>query len=290
MNRVHSGRVMDQRVRALAYGGAERQHDSAEFLNFLLEILDDELNPKRDLPEPKTDDPRYEQELNNRPFSDAADFAWSTLMAREASPISKKLKGMVGHVSTCTGCGFETKQFELFTYLNLTIPDTRLAYSINKLIFENYGKEETISDYNCEKCKQKRNCIRKDVICYLPEYLIIELNRYNTAQKKLHNYMSFPERGLEIPATSCSPSTDPNADKRRRGPFFYDTYAVTMHQGESIGRGHYFTLARSLDKPAVQGSPGRWHEFNDVHVTPREFTATQGKLATVLFLKRSGVN
>lgn len=287
VNRVHSGRVTDQRIRALAYGGNGRQHDSAEFLNFLLEILDDELNPRRNLPEPKTDDPRYESQINKRPFNEAADIAWNYLTAREQSPITKKLKGMIGHVSICPGCKFESKTFELFTYLNLTIPDDRRGYTITNIIRENFGKEETISDYTCDNCKEKHNIIRKDILCYLPDYLIIELNRYNSSQIKLHNPITFPERGLELPATACSPSSSLD-NKRRKGPFVYDTYGVTMHVGDSIGKGHYYTVARSLDKPMVNGSPGKWHEFNDVRVEPREFSATQGRLATILFLKRSG--
>lgn len=275
-----------------------RQHDSAEFLNFLIEILDDELNPKRNLPPVNIDAPAYEAAMRQKGLEDAATYAWNAQCARENSVITQRMKGMLGRSTFCSACQGVSRTFELFTYLTLNIPTYSGSLSLIELFQAEYGKAEPIEDYTCSLCKNSHvKATRSTVLCYVPDYLVIQLNRYNNNLQRLPNKITWPEHGLNLGIGCMKPNeVSRNADSRVKGPFMYDTYAVTMHLGQSISSGHYLTYARSPDKtPSGNAdSAGRWHKFNDRDVTSAPFAETQGGqesrngLATIIYLRRQG--
>jgi ubiquitin C-terminal hydrolase len=82
-------------------------------------------------------------------------------------------------------------------------------------------------------------------------------------------------------------------DPERAGeapPFIYDIYAVVHHAGKTPTSGHYWTLARHLDR---QGKLGVWNEYNDTQVNSnRTHDHIQGLngSAYIYLLRRVGVN
>lgn len=84
-----------------------------------------------------------------------------------------------------------------------------------------------------------------------------------------------------------------NLPPQQKGDFNYDTYAVIQHEGATINSGHYWSLAKSMDKSqirvngAVQGA-GLWHRYNDSIVSGCDFGATQTKQTVAIFMRRQG--
>jgi ubiquitin carboxyl-terminal hydrolase 8 len=280
--------MTDSKVRELAYGGRSRQHDSAEFLNFLLEILDDELNPKRDQPAPNTSSPEYERTVNELPIAKASAHVWETWVSGEDSPITRKMKGQIGHITTCDECRKESRTFDTFTYLTLNILKTN-TQSVEDMIRREWNNVTTISNYSCDHCKRKDvSASRVDYLCWLPDYLILQISRYNNSLDKIQTSVTFPEKGLDLePAFLPRNTDDPlSTDHRRKRPFLYDCYAAILHQGYQISSGHYWTVAKSTDKYGQQA--GDWQKFNDSLVAKTTFAELQSRNTTVIFLKRQG--
>ena len=266
----------------------------------MIEIIDDELNPRRNNPAVNIEAPAYERAINQESIEAAVTYAWNAQRSKEDSPISRNMKGILGRITKCNYCAGETRTFELFTYLTINIPDDNRPYSLRELFDLEYGRGEPIDGYTCDSlCKKTgQTASRTTYLCYLPDYLVIQLNRYNAMMQRVPNTVTFPEKDLDL-SRACVPpgQISQAADRRLRGPFVYDTYAVTMHKGNTIKSGHYLTFARSLDKPTHVGSAygaGQWHLFNDRTVRPAHFVDTQcssqspNGLATVIFLKRKG--
>ncbi|RQM08270.1 hypothetical protein DH86_00001470, partial [Scytalidium sp. 3C] len=78
--------------RTEAFGGNKRQHDSAEFLEFLLEILHDELNMHRNIP-PYNKSPKEKELRDLQPIMDAAAAEWASFLRSDDSLISQQIMG-----------------------------------------------------------------------------------------------------------------------------------------------------------------------------------------------------
>ena len=160
--------------------------------------------------------------------------------------------------------------------------------------------QETI-DFACENCGTKNEKGSYPVIpglgtsvryhAWLPDYLWISLNRYGSNLQKIDTTFLFPETGIDLtptfaPDTRNAPQPLP---RQQTGPFLYDVYAVVQHGGGSIAHGHYWTIAKSLDKKKMGGKgAGSWHKFNDMQVSECGFEATQNYNTSAIFLKRQG--
>ena len=285
------------RTREDAFGGGNVQHDSAEFLNFLVEVLDDELNPSRDneklnIVSGTTDE--EEKLLNARPYLWGCDDRWRAFLTTESSIITQEMKGLFLHARICRNCGNERRSWTPFTYITLEITKTT-THSLESAIRSAYGVAETIEGANCESriCNgTPQQQQRTDYFGHLPNYLVIQLKRYqfnrdNNETTKITTPITFPEHGLDLtpvfaPATGAAELGLPLYEGQK-GPFKYDCYAVTQHRGQSPKSGHYWTLARRRISRSRQYS---WTAFNDSRVYSSSFETTQNQDTAVIFLKR----
>ena len=281
--------MTDSHLRSYAYGGSGRQHDSGEFLNFLLEILNDELNPRRNIRPPPDWTPEQEKFLNEAPVVQASEFAWKTYTTDEDSLITRRMKGQIAAVITCDKCRKSIQTFITFAFLSIPISPSNEVQSLDALIRDEFGTPKPITGYNCPRCNEKNvTAQRTDFLAVLPDFLILQILRYDAFGAKIQTPIAFTETGINMTPACLRPETDTpgQADRRRMRPFNYDCYGAIMHQGTTPAHGHYYTIAKNLDKTG-QGS-GQWHKFNDKVVTPTTFKEVQGRLTANILLKRQG--
>lgn len=245
--------------------------------------------------------------LSNLEVGAAVRQEWRKNLAGSDSEVSRFFQGMEATITECGNCGFEKKNFAEFTALKVDFPQKYTErgvhiekVSLTEMLDESFNKPgNDMEDVLCASCEKRANAQQKRAITYMPDYLILDFPRFrddgDKEYGKIRTRIDFTESlnldkiFISVPSPPARPDDTP-ADRGHVGPFQYDVYAVIMHIGKQIQSGHYFALARSIDKPGHPSS--RWHEFNDKIATPAEFAECQTKrkntYATVtnIFLKR----
>ncbi|KAK6581259.1 hypothetical protein PZA11_005950 [Diplocarpon coronariae] len=320
INTVHfkSPEASSSNIMGYCYGGVDRQHDASEFLFWLLSILDDEINPQRNL-RPDRDpvlEPNEVAAQARLPLIAAAQYTWPILMRGQASALTQRLKVQDCRVMRCTECGTESRNFSTYMQVNLPLTSSRNT-TLQSLLADAWGPgaSVTLTDIECdsEQCKRlanwqplplingkspglpRRNKTSTTYLTRLPDYMMITLGRFltdatGTVSSKNQTVVTFPQVGLDMRPYFAPDDSTPEAqkDSEHRGPFIYDVYAVQQHSG-NLSSGHYVTLARSPDILSHdKNSAGSWHKFNDTQVTPCTFMDTQNAQSYIIYLKKRG--
>ncbi|KAG2482980.1 hypothetical protein HYH03_018107 [Edaphochlamys debaryana] len=131
----------------------------------------------------------------------------------------------------------------------------------------------------CPRCKAHVCADKKLDLWSLPEVLVVHLKRFSYtrySRTKLDTRVDFPLHGLDL---------GPYVMRQQEVRPLYDCFAVSNHYG-SMGGGHYTAYARQPCQGAAGGEDGRWHCFDDSHVSPVEPDAVRSPAAYVLFYRR----
>ena len=265
----------------------------------MLNELADESNKKRDIPEillTETDTNRLELAESDLTDLEAAQRYMGRMKEHMTSFVVVRMFPQMMSKYTCLNpiCGYITRKVDRQPDLSLSITkDTPEQITLDYLIGHDYGQsnQQTLSKARCNECQRKGLPLegkrQERWLCYLPEYLQITLQRYDTYSNKLHNHVTIPERGVDLSKYFIDPNAAAGSEVigHRPNPI-YDCYAIISHSGSSIQFGHWFTYARSLDKGSKDGRGGRWHLFNDKLVKPVSYSEIDPRQATVIFLKR----
>ena len=123
----------------------------------------------------------------------------------------------------------------------------------------NYIKSEVMdgeNKINCEECKTKIACNKRQIFKNLPNILVIVLKRFefdydNMIKYKLNDYFEFPMT-LNMKNYLIEDSKDKNCN--------FELNGIVIHLGTSES-GHYYDLIKTSDN--------KWYEFNDI--TVKEF-------------------
>ena len=227
------------------------QHDSHEFLVFLLTWLHEDLKGGGSSAMQSCGDISISRRLT------------MIRMASELSIISLLFQGEHRHVITCNNCHYESASLEPFTILSLSLPASGNC-TLAVLLQAYY--EVCCIDYSCPRCNRGGKSSRKTTIQRLPPMLLLHLNRfeYNISARKKQNYVDFPLKQL-IMKEHASKSSNPSS---------YNLCAVSNHYG-TLNGGHY----TSYCKPP-QGDV--WYQCNDNTVT-RLRTPVKTSAAYLLF-------
>ncbi|KAF8056355.1 UBP11 [Scenedesmus sp. PABB004] len=99
-----------------------QQHDSQEFLAFLLDGLHEDINRIHVKP--------YIEEPDSEGVSDAelAARAWANYRARNDSHIVDHFQGLYKSTLVCPGCGYSSVKLDPFMYLSLPLPESRVRH------------------------------------------------------------------------------------------------------------------------------------------------------------------
>ncbi|KAI0042737.1 cysteine proteinase [Auriscalpium vulgare] len=280
-------------LHAAQFGGSE-QHDSQEFLSFLLDGLHEDLNRILQKPNNEVSTAR-EEELEKLPQQIASEQEWKIYRMRNDSLIVDFFQGQFRNRLECMTCHATSTTYNTFMYLSLPIPASKHSKLTLQHCLDAFVKEEVMEKtdaWNCPKCKALRKATKQLSLSRLPPVLLIHLKRFSFKgpfTDKIEKLIDFPLKGLDL--TSYLPPPLPaGVDRGHLGmqtlgaddprlqipPYKYDLYGVTNHFG-SLSSGHY---------TAFISSRGGWLYCDDSRVTPSSAKEVVGKPAYVLYYKR----
>ncbi len=180
--------------------------------------------------------------------------------------ITKMFFGMSQSHMQCPdqACQHYADKFETFFTLQLPLITNATKMDVYDCM-EEYSKNEILDDnnkWNCEKCNQKVNGIKRITIALPPKILIIQLKRFGQ-NKKDGRFVDFPIKGLTLDVI-----LGPNPIVQNKN-YSYDLYAIVDHIGKSMHGGHYYSYCENNDK---------WYKYDDSKIT--QITSNPSSLIT----------
>lgn len=304
-----------------AFGGTARQHDASEFLTYLMGVLDDELNNKRDKPDYQAQlrallpSHLTEKEKDDWDTGEHTSFLntqvamrqeWQRQLNGDNSEIFKVFHGQEAWMMRCTkpDCGFVRKRFRPFPCIQLNFPYdyiTGKASSTSISMMTMFRTElntvggHIIEGHICYKCKRESTCIQDRAITYMPEHLIVEFLRF----------------GVQFDPADVPPGTEAQTDKLTTqvqfpetidlGPLFIPldpppSGGIKMEHGQTapfiydcyavnMHRGRDLQSGHYVAMTRSLDKPNleasKWHRFNDQVVTETLFEECQRPGTTV---------
>ncbi|KAI8644102.1 hypothetical protein BD408DRAFT_450842 [Parasitella parasitica] len=269
------------------FRGSE-QHDSQEFLNFLLDGIHEDCNLVRKRPSPPPDSAEQEAMFEQLPDWRASAIAWERYLERNSSVVVSLFQGQYRSRLTCLTCHATSTTYNSFMSLSLPIPAKRSgppSVSIYQCL-DYFVKEEILDNndaWQCPKCKTLRRASKSLTLSKLPDVLLIHLKRFSfdgPFKDKLETIVESPLSGLDL--SHYVPSTMfPPDQSFEKSVFNYDLYAVSNHFGSLTG-GHYTACVRN-------GYKNEWHNFDDSRFSVCDESKVLSRAAYNLFYVRSTV-
>ncbi|KAF9038559.1 hypothetical protein BJ165DRAFT_1407705 [Panaeolus papilionaceus] len=276
------------------YNGSD-QHDSQEFLSFLIDGIHEDLN-RIVIKPPHNPTPEEEAELERLAPQLASDREWRAWRARNDSLIVDYFQGQFRSRLQCLTCHKTSTTYNVFSILQLPIPYSKSSkVSIDKCL-ETLLNEETLDKddaWDCPQCKCKRRASKKLSLARLPPVLMIHFKRFEANgrfQDKIDTFVEYPLKNLDL-TNYMPPALPPGVDKSQlnggvpmslddprtqQPPYRYDLYGVTNHYG-NLSSGHY---------TAYIASHGGWRLCDDSSVKAVDAKQVVNQRAYVLFYKR----
>lgn len=156
------------------------------------------------------------------------------------SIINKLMKGQMRNSITCQQCFLENNIFDSFS--DITIQINQNTTNLEQCI-QTFCETETI-EFFCERCKTKRKAWKKIILCRPPQYLIININRFQQTKEeqgititKNNKSITFPLENLTIESNN---GDEPTINK-------YNLKGCIFHHGKQIDSGHYTSLININD-------------------------------------------
>lgn len=239
------------------------QQDCQEFLQFLLDILHEDLNNYDSCLKPYAPLTEVEElEREKMPMRLAAAIEWEKFYNFNYSVIAKDFMGQYASRLSCLVCGRTSTTFQTFSVLSLPIPAMSNKHSqpsiydclTSFLRLEELNKSEY---WNCPTCKQPQCSTKKIIITKFPKNLIIHFKRFDNNLNKNNTLITYPNR-LNVNSfyydndkkhyqVSYWPEGLPNRDRQlmlqSENGFEYELRSVAKHQGSLTG-GHYTSIIK----------------------------------------------
>ncbi|CCM01085.1 uncharacterized protein FIBRA_03133 [Fibroporia radiculosa] len=233
------------------FDGTE-QHDSQEFLHFLLDGLHEDLN--RVLVRAQIDPtPEREAELERLPTQIASEQEWQIWQRRNDSLVVDFFQGQLRNRLECLTCHKTSTTYNTFMYLTLPVPTRRGLSKVSlSQCLDAFVKEEVMEEsdaWNCPHCKTLRKATKNLSLSRLPPVLLIYLKRFSSKghfTDKIETFVDYPVRDLDLtnymplplpPGVDGGPHMPRDDPGVQIPPYRYDLYGVTNHYG-TLSSGH----------------------------------------------------
>ncbi|KAF9284528.1 ubiquitin-specific protease doa4 [Mortierella alpina] len=262
------------------------QHDSQEFLSFLLDGLHEDLKTEPRPPPPGDDEGSEADEarMESLPDYEASEIAWQRYLRRDDSIIVSLFQGQFKNRLCCSKCGKTSTTYNAFMYLALPIkakvsgrqPQT-LQSCLNAFVEPEVLEGENA--WNCPHCKKPRKATKQLTISRVPDVLLIQLKRFSSEgpfKNKIKAMVQYPIQDLDL--TKYLPKRSFSSNGMPLEPAIYDLYAVSNHSGE-VSSGHYTACVRGE-------APNSWTNFDDTRVSPCDKSVAVSEHGYTLFYVR----
>ncbi|PCH35818.1 cysteine proteinase [Wolfiporia cocos MD-104 SS10] len=192
------------------FSGTE-QHDSQEFLNFLLDGLHEDLNRVLDKTQVEST-PEREAELERLPTQIASEQEWQIWRMRNDSLVVDLFHCQCRNRLECLTCHKTSTTYNTFVYLTLPITSSRGLSKISLYhCLDVFVKEEVMekSDtWNCPRCKMLCKATKNLSLSRLPLVLMIHLKWFSSKghfTDKIESFVDYPLKGLELASYMLPP-------------------------------------------------------------------------------------
>ena len=228
------------------------QHDSAEFLTFLIARLQEECAEEiQEIDETLN----ITNQLIIKAKNDTDSFR-----KKENSLIFTLFNSMIHNVKQCINCNHQHHKFDWITMLQLQIIDE--TNTLEECI-ENYMKQEELDWDNkltCDKCNQKTKGLSSIGFWKFSDIIIIQFKRFlqddfGRPNKKNTKNIDYP---LEFDFSKYIHSESPYKNSS-----IYKLYAINIHVG-SLRGGHYYSLLNNNDTWYIYNDENKIKKFIDI--------------------------
>ncbi|KAG0288002.1 ubiquitin-specific protease doa4 [Dissophora globulifera] len=264
------------------------QHDSQEFLSFLLDGLHEDLKLPANPPIPADADEGSEADearMEALPEYEASEIAWRRYLRRDNSIVVNLFQGQFRNRLCCTKCGKTSTTYNAFMYLSLPIKvktSSRQPQTLQSCLNAFVEPEMMDGDnaWNCPHCKKARKATKQLTISRVPDVLLIQLKRFSTDgpfKNKIKAMVQYPIQDLDLTAYLPKRLASMPAGMPQESAL-YDLYAVSNHSGE-VSSGHYTACVRGE-------TPNSWINFDDSRVSPCDRSVAVSEHGYTLFYVR----
>ncbi|KAL0060484.1 ubiquitin-specific protease doa4 [Marasmius tenuissimus] len=268
------------------------QHDSQEFLSFLLDGIHEDLN--RIIHRPQWNrTPEQEEELERLPPQIASEQEWRAWKERNDSIIVDYFQGQFRNQMKCLTCLKTSTTYNTFSILSVPIPHGRSGKVPLQRCLDAFFNTELMEKgdaWDCPRCKTKQSASKQLSLARLPPILVIHIKRFEANGRfsdKIDTFVDFPVKSLDLTTYMPPPlpvgvdrgqmQYSPDDPRTQLPPYKYDLYGVTNHVG-NLSSGHY---------TAFVGSRGGWMYCDDSVIKPVDTKQVVSQKAYVLFYKRT---
>jgi ubiquitin carboxyl-terminal hydrolase 8 len=246
--------------------GGNNQQDADEFLSFLLDQVDDETNTCRDQSLREGED--QPQGTNERNLLQSAEAFWNKQLTVNDSIIDKFWRGVEMQTTKCLQCNTRTYRFMPFLNLSLQVANAS-DISLDKVL-QTHMSDSSIEGFECDTCCKKfgkthrTTAVMKPSFPRLPKLLRLSFKCFTAdLTTKLSTYIGWDFDNVDFTNLTLPGVEGGKSDFT--GSSRYQCYAVILHQGSSIDRGHYIAYIRDRRNKRDVSS---WLRCNDTYVTP----------------------
>lgn len=251
--------------------GGMRQHDSQEFLQFLLNGLREECNRVESKP-------KYRELEGKGTEAEQAGEALRYFKSWHDSIIDDIFGGMLESSIQCLSCGHVSYCFDPFLDLSVPVPG-KVTTSVHDCLAKFTEKErlDKHEGYKCERCKETGAANKKLVIYAPPPVLILHLKRFSGGG--LSRFSSrLSKNAARVGFDSVLDLGEYCGNEAAKRGAKYALFGVSNHSGSMSGGHYYADVKNAFD--------GQWYNFNDSMVSGTEEPTSGSAAAYVLFYRR----
>lgn len=174
-------------------------------------------------------------------------------LSRSTTMMGQLFSGYLQSQVTCGSCGNVSRTFDPYMDISLEIQDCQSLVDC----LRRFTRPDSLAGpnaYKCGKCEKRVSAKKQMVVHRCPPLLTIQLKRFSVfsfshsgSAQKINKKVRF-DSSLDMAPFLSQPGD----------PLRYSLYAVIVHEGSSMGSGHYVCYAKAGN--------GVWYLFNDSEV------------------------